>query len=93
MKLLVETTGDFQIYSGAPEQWARYNRPSVVKNTNFIQIQIANKNLTILHELPEEASDDDFAKALIACKGDKALAVASYKAEFEPKAKPAPKGK
>lgn len=89
MKLFVETTGQFQIHTGGVEQWVRWFRPSVVRKSNFIETQIANKNLTIICEVPPEATDDEFAGVWEDSKGDYELAVAAFRSMYEDK--PAPR--
>lgn len=93
MKLLVETTGSFQLHGPGPEQFARHNRPSVVRPSFFISRATAKGEAIVLGQLTDEASDEGF----LAAYGDGKTSVAvvkAYVAEFalEPavKAKPEP---
>lgn len=92
-KLLVETTGDFQLvdfYAGGAV--IPHDRPSVVSPTMFVQTNTANGRLRVLAELPDAADDTGFVEALKGSK-DAEVAVAAYKAEFEPKEEPKPRSR
>jgi hypothetical protein len=61
MKLLVETTGEFQLCGPGPEQFARYNRPSVVTPSTFFDTHTAKGVVKVLGQLSDDASDEEFA--------------------------------
>ena len=97
MKLLVETTGPFQIYYPVPEQFARADRPCVVTQSSAMSVGIASGKLKLLGTVNDEATDEEFLAFLKDSKG-KDLAVASFLSKFsdeepEPEAKPARKAK
>jgi hypothetical protein len=84
MKLLVETTGNFGLYDLAARQVIQANRPTVVENTSFIQVNRGGK-LTVLEILADDASDAPLQMA----KDSTELAAAI--AELPRPAKPEPK--
>jgi hypothetical protein len=95
MKLLVETTGPFQIYYPIPEQFARADRPCVITQSNPMSVAIAEGKLKLLGTVNDEATDEEFLAFLKDSKG-KDLAVASFLSKFsddEPEPKPARKPK
>lgn len=81
MKLIVETTGEFQIYSG-PDNWARHDRPSVVSPNGLMDSRVANKDLRILAQVNDDATDEGLVEALEGAKGDAELAVQAFASEF-----------
>lgn len=92
-KLLVETTGDFQLVDFHVGGFViPHDRPSVVTSTMFVQTNIANGRLSVLAELPDEADDAGFVEALKGSK-DAEVAIAAFKAEFEPKEEPRPRSR
>jgi hypothetical protein len=65
MKLIVETTGGFQVYNpGAFEQFARADRPCVVQQTQFINTHIGNGRLNVLHQVADTATDEELVENL-----------------------------
>lgn len=101
MKLLAETTGPFMLIDSALNQEIPANRPAVITSSAFTNRFAATNQLRIIvSDLPDEASDKDFAKFWAECEGDHDLAVESFTSQFtdqapepEPKdeTKPAPK--
>lgn len=90
MKLVLETTGDFQIYGMAPEQFAHHDRPSVVTQSSLMQQRLAAGQLRLLGSVNDSATDEDLVKTIDGAGGDHELAVASFLEEFplEGEAKP-----
>jgi hypothetical protein len=78
MKLIVETTGDFQIRSAMDEQYARHDRPSVVRKSSFINQHAIAGRLVTLGQVNDEATDEELVKYLESAKGDRELALASF---------------
>lgn len=93
MKLIVETTGNFQVYASS-DNHARYDRPSVVKAGGLMEQRIGNGQLKVLAQVNDDATDEGLVDALKSAKGDDDLAVQSFASEFplEGTPKPAPKG-
>lgn len=87
MKLLVETTGAFQLYMPGPEQFARSDRPSVVRQSTFFDFHTGKGALTILGQVNDDATDEDFA----AFKGTPEAFIAKYPVEKPEKPAKAPK--
>lgn len=81
MKLIVETTGDFQIY-GSPANFARHDRPSVVHSGGLMEQRIGVGQLRILGQVSDDATDEALVEALEGAKGDTDLAVQSFISEF-----------
>jgi len=95
MKLLVSTSGPFQLCGPGLEQWARHNRASVVRPSNFINVATSKGQLKVLGQLSDEATDEGFVATLV--KGnDHAAAAAAYAKAFAwvdpaaPKVEPEP---
>jgi len=64
MKLLVETTGSFQLLvSNDPDGLVHFNRPSVVFQNHFLQSRVAAGQASVLGSLTDEATDEEFGKA------------------------------
>lgn len=78
MKLLVETTGPFLVYTALPEQSVEADRPGVVTPTSFINRAMADGRLTMLAQLADTATDADFLETWVSADGDRTLAVESY---------------
>lgn len=100
MKLLVETTGEFQLINAVNGTRIRFNRPTVVDSDSFVQSHIAYGHLKVFtHTLVDEATDADWEVWLAEAEGDIDLAVASYLTKFdaeaakEPEVKTKAKGK
>lgn len=89
-KLLVETTGDFQLvdYSRQVHNLIPAHRPAVVDATVFVQNNVANGRLKVLGEVAEKATDADFEDTLKNSKNVN-MAVDAFKSEFD--TKPAPR--
>lgn len=86
MKYLVETNGDYALYDLLENQVIQAFRPTVVKDTPFIQ-NMRGFRLTILSELEDSASD----AALAAARDEDELATAIAKLptrEVKPTQKP-----
>lgn len=62
MKYLVETNGDYGLMDLFGGQHIAADRPSVVRNTGFIETQKGSK-LTVLEILADEATDEMLANA------------------------------
>lgn len=76
MKLVVKTTGQFQVYSVAPEQFVKAGRPTVVRPSAFIQSNIGAGRLVVLGQVTDAATDLEL-QAMIKENGAD-LAVASF---------------
>ena len=82
MKMLVETTGQFQLQDMEQgnlviSAW----RPTVVENSNFVQHRVALNQLKILGKLKDEAINEEF-KTYLDESENVALAVASFMSSF-----------
>ena len=80
-KLLVETCGP-HILLHPTGIVVHHNRPTVIPAGSWAPYQMAQGNLTVLHPLPDEASDVEWSLWLRECGGDIPLAIASYLAKF-----------
>lgn len=93
-KFLVETKDNLQVVGNGEEMHARYNRPSVVRKTGFIEQHVALGTITILAQLTDEASDKEFAEQYEAAKDEdaKEAVTEDYGKMYAPegKKKPAP---
>jgi hypothetical protein len=87
MRYIAETTGSFSLLDmmGTTVQEMKSWRPSIVENTPFVQQRIALGQLTVLAELPDEASDADFASYWKESTA-REQAIEAYKSKFSPEA-------
>lgn len=69
-KLLVETKGDIQVYGDGEELHAHFNRPSVVRQGNFMAGHVSSGNLILLGQLTDDATDAEFEKVWREAKTD-----------------------
>lgn len=83
MKILAETTGDFLLLDLSTGDTLEAHRPSVVSRSGFLDARIALHQVTKLADLPDDATDAEFAGYWTESEGDKALAVESYLSKFE----------
>lgn len=84
MKLLVETTGNFGLYDLQHRQVIQANRPTVVENTNFIQVNRGGK-LQVLEILADDASDAGLQMATDSIELEAAIAALPRPVKAEPK--------
>lgn len=93
MKLIVETTGAFQLHSTAPENFVRAGRPCVVRPSAFIDQHMAGQRARLLGQVNDEATDAELTHYLAEAQGDKDLAIQSFIASFpvDPQAEAAAK--
>ena len=91
MKLLAETTGEFLLHDLSTGQTLQSSRPSVIARSGFIDARIALSQITKIADVPDQASDEDFADYWATSEGDRDLAIASYLSTFEQPAAPEPK--
>lgn len=83
MKYLVETLGDYALHDLFGQQEISAFRPSVVRNTAFIE-GLRGKKLRVIEELADDADD----MALVGAK-DLEAALAALPRPAKPAAKPA----
>lgn len=81
MKMLVETSGQFQLQDMNVNPLISAHRPTVVENTNFVQHRVALDQIKILGKLKDEATNEDFM-GYMKDSEDVALAVASFMSKF-----------
>lgn len=78
-KILVETTGSFQLINGRTGDRIRFDRPTVVVSDGFTDGQLSHGTIKILiPELADEVTDEDWVEWLKASDGDIELAVSSF---------------
>ena len=97
MKILVETTGEFQLVDPFTLELMPFDRPAVVTSTSFVETRAAKGEVVVLSQLTEEATDEEFAAywreasdiAVESFKSKHALEAVTQKAEKaeEPKGK------
>lgn len=82
-KVLVETTGTFDLFdpiSGCVVVW---NRPTVADWTGFLETRMGiGQTKLIAGELQETATDEEFASYFAEAKGDADFAVDAFLAAF-----------
>jgi hypothetical protein len=84
-KLLIETTGPFQLLDPV-QGLIPAHRASVVEKSMFIEQRIGMKMISIIGEVSDEAHDVHYIDALAECEGDEGLCRPAFLAEFKPKA-------
>ena len=82
MKLLVETTGPFQLLDDETRQLIRSVGQTVVQKTGFVERFAMLGHLKLVAQLAEEATDTEWKKTIAECKDDLTLAVESFKSMF-----------
>ena len=82
MKLLVGTTGDFQIICEDSGQRIRFQGYTVVDPTNFISSRVANGQLKLIHQIGDAADDAEWLIYAKESGTDTELAVASFVSAF-----------
>ena len=83
-RMIVATTGNFALCCLVTNQEIEAFRPSVIRPSAFFSSRIGLGQINILVDnLPEIASDEEFAKTLKACDGDVELAISSYVEEVK----------
>jgi hypothetical protein len=88
MKLLVETKDNLQVHGNGEEMWARYNRPSVVRQVAFMDTNISNGQLKMLAQLNDDATDAEFAELWDATdEKDREALKTDYAKDYAPDAK------
>ena len=84
-KLLVQTTGEFQLVDFGNDAFVLpSHRPAVTRSTSFVQANVSMGRLRVLAELPDAATDEAFEDTL-ANSRDTDMAVEAFKAEFAEK--------
>lgn len=83
-RMIVATTGNFALCCLVTNQEIEAFRPSVIRPSAFFSSRMGLGQINILVDnLPEIASDEEFAKTLKACDGDVELAISSYVEEVQ----------
>jgi hypothetical protein len=83
MKVIAHTTGSFQLLDQLSGDHIPHHRPAVITRTSFITQRLAADQLKIVAEVPDAATDAEFAKHWAESEGDLELAVQSFQATFE----------
>lgn len=86
MKILVETTGEFQLVDPETLELMPFNRPAVVTSTTFVESRAAKGEVIVLFPVTDEATDEEFATYWNEASD---IAVESFKSAFGPDVKPA----
>jgi hypothetical protein len=97
VKLLVETTGAFQLVDhDRSNPVMRHEGYTVVTSTDFVQYRLSLGQVSIVAELAEEATDHEWLKYVEQSDNDLVLAREAFLSEFGKKVKdpePPPQGK
>jgi hypothetical protein len=91
MKILAKTTGAFTIYDPATGEAVRHGRPGVIRVTPFFTSRTTLGQLEKIADLPDEATDADFAGYWAECKDKPEMAIESFLSKFAEKPAVAPK--
>lgn len=82
-KLLVETTGEFELVDfNEGGAIVAHNRPSVVNHSTFISSRTAVGQIRVLDNLTDEATDAEFEKYFKDSEGDVELALSAFKSAY-----------
>jgi hypothetical protein len=87
-KMIVETKGAYQLAGSMMDGSDRvpFDRPAVVAKSTYIELKIQSEvsGLAVhADDLPDTASDEDFAATLAECDGDVEAAVEIYLSELK----------
>jgi hypothetical protein len=88
MKLVVATTGPFQIYGAGEEQWVRPQRPCVVRSFTLVDQAVARGRVKVLGQVNDAGTDKELAAMVKQDGAD--LAVAAFLAMYPVEAAAAP---
>jgi len=83
LKILVETTGEFQLVDPFTLELMPFDRPAVVTSTSFVETRAAKGEVVVLSQLTEEATDEEFAAYWREASD---IAVESFKSKYAPEA-------
>ena len=83
MKILVETTGEFQLVDPFTAELIPSHRPGVVTATQFVEGRCARGEVKVLAQLQDNATDEEFVNYW---KESPEIAVDAFKSEFAPEA-------
>lgn len=81
-KILCETTGNFGLYHG--NQAIEPGVPAVIERTEFFDARTMLGQVSILSNLRDEATNEEFKQYWKEAEGDRELAVASFLSAFGP---------
>jgi hypothetical protein len=90
MKLLVETSGAFQLLDNDNGQLIRFEGYTVVVRTSFVDRFAMFGSIKFICEVADEATDAEWLAYVKDSDGDLALALESFKASFPPEGAVAP---
>ena len=91
MKLLVETTGQFQLICNDQRQLIRFKGCTLVVNSAFVESRCIAGQLRLIAQVSDEATDGEWRQFEKECEGDQELAVAAFVSKFPlEKTKPEP---
>lgn len=97
MKILVSTTGAFQLVHSEQHELVRAHGDTVIEKSQWAQEKVSIGQLLVSAQLNDEASDAEWLKTLEESDGDRNLALASFldrfpvDAESARRTEPAPK--
>lgn len=94
MKILVSTTGSFQLVHSEQHELVRAHGDTVIEKSQWAQGRVSIGQLLVSAQLNDEASDAEWLKTLAESDGDRDLALASfldrYPADAESARRPEP---
>ncbi|BCJ91785.1 hypothetical protein IZ6_25200 [Terrihabitans soli] len=101
MKLIVETTGDFQLLDPTNGKVIRYDGLTVTDESPFLSSRAAIGQVRVVAQVNDEATDEELRKYAEECKGDQTLLLESFLASYgvevegqpEPEKAPKKRGK
>ena len=82
MKILVETTGAFQLVHTELNEHVRSQGKTVIEKSQWAQEKVSIGQLLVTLQLSDEATDAEWLETLRESDGDKALALASFADRF-----------
>jgi hypothetical protein len=85
MKILAHTTGAFMLVDSTTGDEIAPFRPSVIRRSSFIDTRVKLKQIVVVSELTEDATDAQFVQFLKESDNDIELAMQSFVAAFGPK--------
>ena len=82
MKLLVETTGSFELSVTETGDYIRFEGATVVTSCNFVTSRISKGEIKLIENLTDDATDEEYLKYVSECDGNFELANSAFLGSF-----------
>lgn len=86
MKILVATTGNFQLLDPEAGQLIRHEGYTLVSTSNFVKLHQTLEHIELIGQTNDDATDEEWLKYVAESDGDLELATPAFLSSFEYKA-------